>query len=238
MRMRTWCFGAAVICAPASALNAQSPSAAIGYLTLISTPAGAMAPVVKQWMLPEPSRGVSIETQWGHVSGAGGSLDAFTVGAALPLADGRAAVDLSAGLQKPSCDRFDCNGHFLASAGVEGRIIQAESGLATFTLGLSGRIGFAKPTGVTLWTASSSAPLSLTFGKQGGVQFVPFVSPGFGWGRISGGGRAESGTRFMLGGGFGVVGTSSGVGVTLGAQKIFVDGGKTVFGAGITLSRL
>ncbi|MDQ2766478.1 MAG: hypothetical protein M3Y30_04910, partial [Gemmatimonadota bacterium] len=88
------------------------------------------------------------------------------------------------------------------------------------------------------WTASTSAPLSLAIGRHSGIQLVPFVSPGFGWGHISGGGESASGSRFMLGGGLGIVGISSGVGLTLGAQKIFVDGGKTVFGAGITLSKL
>ncbi|MDQ2766220.1 MAG: hypothetical protein M3Y30_03590, partial [Gemmatimonadota bacterium] len=146
MRTRTWCLAAVVISALVSRLTAQSPSAAIGYLTLISTPAGAMTPVTKQWMLPQSSTGVSIETQWGHMSGDGGSLDGFTIGAAFPIAAGRADVGLSAGFQKPSCDAYDCNGHFIASAGVEGRVIQLAMASATLTLGLCGWVGFAKPT--------------------------------------------------------------------------------------------
>jgi len=237
MRTRTWCLAAAVICAPVSRLTAQGQSAVVGYLTLLSTPAGGVSPIIKQWMLPDPAQHVGIESQWGHLSADGGSLNSFVIGAALPIAAGRADVGLSAGYQKASCDAGDCSGNFLASAGVEGRVVQSRMGQATFTVGLSGKIGFAKPTGVTLWTASTNVPLSLAVGKQDGVQFVPFLSPGFGWGSVREGGNSESGTRFMLGGGLGIIGRSSGVGLTLGAQKIFVEGGKVVFGAGLSLSR-
>jgi hypothetical protein len=74
-------------------------------------------------------------------------------------------------------------------------------------------------------------------GSPTGVQIVPFVSPGFGWGRVSEGGDSESGTRFVLGGGVGIVSSNSGLGLTLGAQKVFIDGGKLVFGAGLTWAR-
>jgi hypothetical protein len=238
MRKRIWCLAAAVICAPVSRVAAQGQSAAIGYLTLLSTPAGGLSPLVRQWMLPDPSRGVGIESQWGHMAAEGASLNALTVGAAIPIAAGRADIGLAAGFQKLSCDQDSCDGHLIASTSVEGRIIQSRMGNATFTLGMSAKIGFAKPAGATLWSASTSVPLSLAIGKRNGVQFVPFVSPGFGWGSISEGGSSASGSRFMLGGGLGLMGESSGVGLTLGAQKIFVDGGKTVFGAGLTLSHL
>lgn len=236
MRMRTWCLAAAVICAPLSRITAQSQSAAIGYLTLLSTPAGGLSPIVRQWMLADPSHGVAIETQWGHMSGDGGSLNAFTIGAAIPIAAGRADIGFAAGFQKPSCDQGSCDGHFLASTSIDGRVIQSLMGDATFTLGMSAKVGFAKPTDATVWSASASIPLSLAVGRKNGLQFVPFLSPGFGWGSVSGGGNSASGSRFMLGGGLGLVGESAGVGLTLGAQKVFVDGGKVVFGAGLTLS--
>ncbi|HEY8793666.1 MAG TPA: hypothetical protein VIM15_01890 [Gemmatimonadaceae bacterium] len=74
-------------------------------------------------------------------------------------------------------------------------------------------------------------------GSPTGVQFVPFVSPGFGWGHITDSNNSESGTRFMLGGGVEIVSSNSGLGFTLGAQKVFIDGGKLVFGAGVTWAR-
>jgi hypothetical protein len=155
----------------------------------------------------------------------------------MPLAAGHADVGLSGGYLKPSCDAGSCNGYAVASAVVEGRVFQTHTDAATFTVGLSGRVGFAKPSDATVWSAAASVPLSLAMGSPKGIQFVPFVSPGFGWGRVGSGNDSGSGTRFMLGGGVGVISTNSGVGVTVGAQKVLIDGGKIVFGAGLTWSR-
>ncbi len=237
MRTLMWCLAAVVIGAPASRVLGQAGNGAAGYIALVSTPTAGVPQVVKQWMLADPAHGVGVESQWGHVSGNGGSLDTFLSGVTLPLAEGRADVGFSAGYLKPSCDQGDCAGFAVASGVVEGRVLQSQAGSATFVLGLSGRIGFAKPNDGTAWSASASAPLSMAMGSPTGVQFVPFVSPGFGWGHISEGSDSESGTRFMLGGGVGIVSSNSGLGFTLGAQKVFIDGGKLVFGAGVTWAR-
>ena len=237
MRIRTWCLAAAVICAPVSRLIAQSQSAAVGYLALVSTPTAGVTPVAKQWMLADPAPGIGIETQWGHVSANGGSINTFTAGVTMPLAAGHADVGISGGYLKPSCDAGSCSGYAVASAVVEGRVLQTHTNAATFTVGLSGRVGFAKPSDATVWSAAASLPLSLAMGSPKGVQFVPFVSPGFGWGHMSSGSDSQSGTRFMLGGGVGVMSATSGIGSTVGAQKVLIQGGKIVFGAGLTWSR-
>ena len=41
---------------------------------------------------------------------------------------------------------------------------------------------------------------------------------------------SESGSRFMLGAGIGMLNASNGWGVSVGMQKVFIDQGKTVFG--------
>ena len=236
MRTLMWCLAAVTIGAPASRVLAQGGGAA-GYIALVSTPTAGVPQGVKQWMLADPAHGVGVESQWGHVSGNAGSLDTFLSGVTLPLAEGRADVELSAGYLKASCDQGDCAGFAVASGAVEGRVLQSQAGNATFVLGLSGRIGFAKPSDGTAWSASASAPLSMAMGSPTGVQIVPFVSPGFGWGRISDGSGSESGTRFMLGGGVGIVSSNSGWGLNLGAQKVFIDGGKLAYSAGVTWTR-
>jgi hypothetical protein len=50
---------------------------------------------------------------------------------------------------------------------------------------------------------------------------------------------SQSGTRFVLGGGIGIVNVAPGMSMSLGAQKTFIEDGKIVFGAGIsyTVSR-
>ena len=71
------------------------------------------------------------------------------------------------------------------SSGVDGRVLHARAGDATVTLGLSGQVGFASPSEGGRWSLWGNAPLSIAMGPESGVQFVPFVSPGLGWGRVS-----------------------------------------------------
>ena len=237
MRTLMRCLAALLVCAPSSIALGQSDGSSTGYLALVTTPTAALSPVAKQWMLPDPAQGFGIETQWGHVSGNGGSINTFTSGINLPLAAGRADVGFSAGTLRVSCDAGDCGDYFVASSVIEGRVLQSQMGGASFALGLSGRLGFAKPSDATVWSAAASVPLSLAVNIQPEFQFVTFVAPGFGWGHISEGSGSQSGTRFMLGGGVGVISSTSGVGLTIGVQKVFISGGKLVVGAGLTWTR-
>ena len=237
MRTLMRCLAAMLVCAPASLALGQSGGQAIGYLALVSTPTAALSPVAKQWMLPDPAQGFGVETQWGHVSGNGGSINTFTSGIILPLAAGRGDVGFSAGTLRASCDGGDCADYFVASSVVEGRVLESRMGGASCVLGLSGRLGFAKPSDATVLSAAASVPLSFAVNTQSNFQLVTLVTPGFGWGHISEGSDSQSGTRFMLGGGVGIISSISGVGVTIGAQKVFISGGKLAVGAGLTWSR-
>ena len=86
-------------------------------------------------MLADPAHGIGVETQWGHVSGNGGSLDTFLSGVTLPLAEGRADVELSAGYLQASCDQGDCAGFAVASGAVEGRVLQRKRAMRRWVLG-------------------------------------------------------------------------------------------------------
>jgi hypothetical protein len=218
------------------AAHAQSEGAAVAYVALLFTPTGGVSPVAKQWMLSDPRTGIGADVQWGHISGNGASFNTVTGGVTIPFAAGRADIGLSTGYFKPSCDAGSCDGNLVAGGVVEGRLLQSRVQSATFALGVSGRVGFAKPSGETVWSAAGGMPLSLAIGNRAGLQVVPFVTPGFGWGRASGGGNSVSGTRLMIGGGVGVLSSSSGLGFNVGAQKVFINGGKPVFGAGFSWS--
>jgi hypothetical protein len=74
------------------------------------------------------------------------------------------------------------------------------------------------------------------------VRVLPFLSPGIGYGRLGNvayfddEAAASHGTfAFMLGGGFGLEFGNSGLGATVGFQKVFKsDGGGTQLGLGMT----
>jgi hypothetical protein len=61
---------------------------------------------------------------------------------------------------------------------------------------------------------------------------TPFLAPGVGFGRISGGGDSETGVRTMLGGGI----TVSGLGplqITASVRKVFLEEAPTLYGFAI-----
>jgi hypothetical protein len=77
-------------------------------------------------------------------------------------------------------------------------------------------------------------PLSLAFGQGNAIRIVPFFTPAFGVGHI-GADLSETGVRFLVGGGIGILSQSAGIGATLGVQRIIANGGKTVFGVGMSV---
>ena len=134
---------------------------------------------------------------------------------------------------------------------------------SSLALGLQGTIGYG--TGEEVLGATVSDPtftesfsvsvsgLSVTLGvpisvvaKSGGISVVPHITPRFGWGRATmklftgdptmDEEDTESGTRFMLGGGVGVL-LESGLGFTLGFQKIFIEDGSATIGLGVSWNR-
>ncbi|HKW12053.1 MAG TPA: hypothetical protein VJO33_16825 [Gemmatimonadaceae bacterium] len=65
------------------------------------------------------------------------------------------------------------------------------------------------------------------------MRIAPFLTPGFGWGRLSGSGDSISGTRFLLGGGVTLQSLTNDIGVNVGFQKVFIDRGETMFGVSL-----
>src|SRR5437764_179080 len=89
------------------------------------------------------------------------------------------------------------------------------------------------PYDVAGYRALGGAPVALVV-KSGSMTWAAYVTPAFGWGRVSPTGAASvSGTRFMMGGGLGVT-HANGWGLSLGMQKIFIDQGKTAFGLNVS----
>ncbi|HEX5438461.1 MAG TPA: hypothetical protein VFW98_15015 [Gemmatimonadaceae bacterium] len=231
-------LSAGVLVAPISRAAGQGFdfSGVVGYLALVNTPTAGVVPVARQWMLAEPRTGTGVDVQYGRIADDDDHFDDLVGGVSLPFAQGHADVAIQGGFFLPSCSGEGCDPEFVASAAVEGSLLRSSTPNALLNVGLAGRLGFGKPADATALSASVGLPISVAVGRAGGVQLVPFITPAFGWGRLSGGGDSESGTRLMLGGGLGVMNGKSGLGVNVGIQKVFIDGGRTVFGAGITWS--
>lgn len=229
--MRTVFLAVALAVLPGvQATHAQDIGDVVAYAALVSTPAAGLAPVPASYMTGERQTSVGIAARYGRMSDQGITRNAFAADVTFPL--GKGSAGLVAGYLNNSCDA--CSGYFVAGAHAEAPLVSAgspNSGL--FTAGLSGTLGMAKPTGGTALTLSADLPLAVSI-AAGRAHVVPFIAPGFGFGRVSGGGESESGTRFMLGGGVGLMDIAPGLGVSVGAKQVFLDGAKTVFGASVS----
>lgn len=137
------------------------------------------------------------------------------------------------------------------------------SGNTTLVLGVDGAAGYGSGDLLTITATDPNFPLTASFSiearalsaglglpvalvaKSGALTLVPHLTPRIGYGRATikvpfadaigtNTEETESGARFMLGGGLDLHIANSGLGVSVGFQKVFVDGGNTLIGAGLS----
>ncbi|HEU5185576.1 MAG TPA: hypothetical protein VFU01_13470 [Gemmatimonadaceae bacterium] len=225
-----------VTSAGVTAIGAQTVEDFVAYTALIFTPAGGLAPTP----LRDAGSPSAFQVQYGYMSEPFFEPDESTHRLALgaDIRAGAARVGFTLGYiancgqgQCESTDRAVMLGANATRALFRGAE-RAGSGGTNWSVGARGSIGYAFPTDdqadFNVMSLAASLPISLTAGTRG--QFVPFLVPGVGWGRMSGGGESESGVRFLLGGGLGFASPSGALNVSVGAQKVFIREGSTLFG--------
>ena len=215
-------------------IRAQSIGDVAAYGAMVSTPVAALSPIVLPYMTGTEQRGLGFAAKYGRLSlGDFGSANTLVADFTGPM--GKGSWGLEAGYLETTCE--GCEGNVMAGLHLEAPLVAAGSKTGTlFTLGMQGTIGFAKPTDGTAWAAGVTMPVALSM-TAGRIQIVPFVSPGIGVGLVSADG-SHSGYRFDVGGGVGVTNVAPGLGITVGAQKVLIDGGRTVFGLGVSWTPL
>lgn len=215
----------------ARGVGAQDVDAAAGYVSMVLTPVAAVSPVVLPYMTGALQTGLGFTGRYGHMNlGDIGSTNTFLADFTAPA--GKGSWGLEAGYLGTTCE--GCRGNLMAGLHVEGPLAALGSNTGSlFTFGIQGTAGFAKPTDGTAWAAGANLPVALSM-AVGRVDIVPFVTPGVGFGGLSGGGASGQGARFDLGAGVGVANIAPGLELTAGAEKVFIKGGKTVFGLGMS----
>ena len=258
---------AGLLVAPSTSALAQSEQDVknyVAFLALSVTPAGALPPLLTRSMAGGP------RTLGGPGSGTSTGLGVFQVaarygygriptdnpdedaryntfvGTALYAAGEAATINGSVGLVDPTCSDPDCGTQWVYSIGGDvalgGTMLGATATSPRVTVGLSGEIGYTSKGDVTAVSAVAGVPLSVVFGS-GQTKIVPYLVPAFGFGRarLAAGDPEESATRFLLGGGIGLMNISTLVNVSAGFQKIFFSAfdvsSKTTFGLAVTIGR-
>lgn len=211
-----------VVARPTTA-SAQDIDDIVAFAALTLTPTGGLVP------LPPPiaGRGSAFLLRYGMLDfGSGGpTLNNFVAGGDFATSNGR----FGAALGYSTCD--GCDGNITASMDYTASITQGKALVA-----VRPAVGFSKPTegSGTALSLGISLPLSVDLSAGTGAHLIPYLVPGVGYGRISGEGESQSGTRPMLGGGFAIASRNSGFGIHFGFNKTFVEDGETTFGLGLS----
>ena len=226
----------------AASAQAQGPSVgdAAAYVALSATPVGAMTPIVDAAMLGRIPKGYSISGQYGHLADNNAGFNSFGASVSMPVSG--FSLGGSLGMVSPSAQGFKSN--LMLGANAETNLGAWALGdgkdANLFTMSARGDFGWANPdngagSSVTALSLSAGVPVALVL-KSGDMTWAPFVTPGFGWGRLSATGASESGNRFMLGAGLGMS-HRNGWGFSVGMQKVFIEQGKNVFGLNVSYGR-
>lgn len=214
--------------------SAQSSSAFAGWVSMVTTPVGAFAPSL--YVPPRPTSGheSGVFARYGHWQFAPDDDNTTNVGLGVAFAagDGRLSFDLGRTTRKdcPHCDAYMIGGEFHLPLVVD------HGGI---TVTLNPEVGFmtAADSDFSAVAAAISTPVSYAVAPGNGIGVVPFVSPGAGFGRVSGRGSSETGQRFVLGGGVALLDFQKRLQLTSGASKIFIENGATVFGIMLSYGR-
>ena len=219
----------ALLVSLAPAARAQSIGDYIAYFALTVTPQGALPPA--SFGADAGTAPTSFDVRYGRISyGRDENFNDFGLSASTPVGPGRIGGTLGA----VTCDGCD----MLVMVGVDyeqALFVQQHQGNA-LAIGIAPSFGITKPTGDdegTVMSASIGLPLSVSAGSASRV--TVFLTPGLGYGRLSAEGESESGTRPMLGAGVRLR-TASGIGFNVGMQKVFIEDGEVVLGAGLSIA--
>lgn len=216
--------------------NAQSAGDLAAYSALANTPTGALAPLITP-LLGGGTRTISLAPQFSHTDG--GSTYALT--AIFPSSTTASGFALTGGWRAPDCN--NCDGYVTVGGALHTPV--SSSGLGNtadagrLLIGVDADVGFAKPSNTTLISGSASLPIALVVSSSG-ARIAPFISPGIGFGYrsvdtgLTSG--SDSGLRMTLGGGVGIKNATGTLGLDVGAKRVFIDHGDTVFGLGLVFT--
>lgn len=217
------------------AVRGQDASDSAAYRALTQTPAGALAPLFDVSVTGERARSTSVHARYGIMSfDSHEYTHDFGLSVVVPV--GSASVSATGGYYWPNCTDNACDSHIMGAIGVAQNLVAMPTGRgdqrATFDVGLTAQLGFAKPSDTTLVSGSLSVPLSLVPAPRG-LRLMPYVAPGVGVGLVSPDSGTEAGLQFMFSAGVGML--AHGFTANVALSRVFLKGGNWLVGAGISI---
>lgn len=192
----------------------------VAYAALVSTPVGALSPIVISPGTKGEKNFSSFAARLAHFAPQGGGDGTNNLGASYYLPAGsNAAIGGTVGYIMPSCT--GCDGMFIAGADVNSTLWNSTGGAS---VNLQGSFGWGNDSqsDATSLSAALSFPIAISMQQANKSRLSAFVSPGYGWGRVSASGASESGALPMVGVG-GAWESAGGWGLHAAFNKVIVS---------------
>lgn len=219
---------------PRDAAAQPSEQEAAAYAAFITTPLGALSPI----MIAPGTKGdksfSSFAGRYAHFAPQGGGDGTNTFGASFYHKAGMNAA-FSGTAAYLTCS--GCDGLFMAGADVHSTLwnsaTTARSTSAT-SINFQGGLGYGTQDGNNALSISAAFPLAVNFMQASKSNFGLYLAPGYMWGRVSGGGVSESGAIPFVGAGASWM-AAAGWGIHASYQKgIVADVSGNTFGVGFS----
>jgi hypothetical protein len=208
----------------------------IAAAAILGTPAGALSPVM---VAPGAATGFhAIAGRYSMVSPKVGDADNVLGATGYMNAGKNAAISGTLGYYLVNCPGGGCDNGIMAGVDVNSSMWKSAGNTGTsMNVNLQGSLGYGKAGDVSALSAVVGVPLSMSMEQASKSKVSFFVTPGFGFGRlsmdVSGTSTSESGTRPLIGAGAAWT-AAAGWGIHAGFQKIIVEDGPNTFGAGFS----
>ena len=231
--------GVAMVAFASPAASAQSDKDVAAYAALMSTPHGALPAVASSLMTGEARTGAALDVRYGRYSFDGSDASISTIGVGGNFALGAGRMGLMLGRQ--TMEDVDGATNMFGvdySMSLFSRPVGAST-TSSLNIGLHPAFGYGmdSETDLNAMSLAVDVPVSYAVGTKTGMQFVGFLAPGMGYGRLSDDTDSLSGTRTSLGGGIALLNIGGGLGVNLGFRKVMLEEAPTQWGLGMSWSR-
>ena len=217
--------------------RAQTLNERAMYLSVMRSPAGALSPMLTNTLLDRAQNGASLALRYGNLASGdfNPSANTFALTGILPAGLG-SSVNLTGGVITGDC--AGCKAELMLGVGGDLRLMGSTMGNTStspmFTLSLDGEIGYSNADPGSFVSGYIGVPLALV--QRGtGMQFAPFLTPGFAIGQMSSSGTSTNGSGLMIGGGLGIYNSDSGVIINAGIQHSFMNGARNTVGINLLL---
>jgi hypothetical protein len=234
MNRHPWIFTTGALLLGAHLALGQSTADVAAYRGIMLTPVGGFSPLMTSTLVNRLQNGASFAFRYGH-EGSGGlngsqNLNNFGFSAILPLSLGSTA-SLTAGAIVPDCS--GCHTKLTLGGEADMRVYATPFGMSStsplITISLDGQLGYTNRDPGSFFAGYVGAPFALVV-RGTGMQFVPYLTPGFGFAQEAQDGSSVSGALFMIGGGLGIYNKDNSVMVSVGFNYVFASQAQTMLG--------